>query len=59
MEERHILFGVHEIEGIGWETIGEIVAAVPDLRQLLEVPASELLAGTNVSRNKAKRIELV
>ena len=57
MEEKDVLFGLHEIEGVGWDTISEIAAAVPDLALLLKEPASELLAGTKVPRNKAKRIE--
>ncbi|HZG57903.1 DNA-processing protein DprA [Paenibacillus sp.] len=59
MEERHILFGLQEIDGIGWETVEAVAGAVPDLRTLLERPATELLAGTKVSRTKAEKIQRV
>ncbi|WP_309121299.1 DNA-processing protein DprA [Paenibacillus sp.] len=57
MNENEIMLAIHEMEGIGWDTMSHIVDAVPDFRSFLDRPATELLAGSNVPRSKAAKIE--
>jgi len=59
LKERDVLLGLHEIEGVGWETIQLIVEAVPDLRELLERPVSELLSARRIAARRARSIEAV
>ncbi|MCI3919038.1 DNA-processing protein DprA [Paenibacillus sp. TRM 82003] len=59
MEERDVMLGLCEMEGIGWESIQIIVDAVEDLKALLETPATTLLKGTKISKRKQGEIETV
>lgn len=59
MRESDMMLGIHEIEGIGWETMQLIVRSVPDLRLFLERPATELLKNSKVPPKKADLIERV
>lgn len=42
LEERQILFGLHEIEGVGWITIDKIMKHFKDLHTLMKVSTTEL-----------------
>lgn len=59
MEERDVMLGLCEMEGIGWETIQIIADTLEDMRALLETPATRLLAGTKISKRKQGEIETV
>ena len=59
MNESDIMLAIHEIEGIGWDTMRHIVDAVADLRSFLDRPATELLAGTPVAKTKQAKIQTI
>jgi DNA processing protein len=59
MDEKDVILGLHEIEGIGWDTIQQIFDAVEDVRMLLERPASALLAGTTITLRRVRDIETI
>ncbi|NOV03181.1 DNA-processing protein DprA [Paenibacillus planticolens] len=42
MDNRFILFGLHELEGIGWKTILQLVSRFPEPQVLLELSAAEI-----------------
>jgi DNA processing protein len=57
MEEREVLIGLSEIEGVGWETIQHVVDTLTDIRALLKRPAGELLGKTKIAKRKITDIE--
>lgn len=44
MDNRIILFGLHELEGVGWKTMLQLVNRFPDLQVLFELSAAEIAA---------------
>ncbi|MDD9270273.1 DNA-processing protein DprA [Paenibacillus sp. GCM10023248] len=44
MDNRLILFGLHELEGVGWKTMLQLVNRFPEPQVLLELSASEIAA---------------
>lgn len=57
MEERWILFALHDMPNVGWDTLDLIMKQEIDLRLLLENGAAALLRGWGVSRRRAEQIE--
>jgi DNA processing protein len=43
MDHRMILFGLHQLSGIGWKRISRLVEHFPDLQMLLDASAGELM----------------
>jgi DNA processing protein len=44
MDNRRVLIGLHELEGIGWKTILHLISRLPDLTSLLELSPEQLSA---------------
>ncbi|KQX69202.1 MULTISPECIES: DNA-processing protein DprA [unclassified Paenibacillus] len=42
MDNRFILFGLHELEGVGWKTILQLLSRFPDLHVLFELSAAAI-----------------
>jgi DNA processing protein len=42
MDNRMILFGLHELEGVGWKTILQLLSCFPDPKVLFELSAAEI-----------------
>jgi DNA processing protein len=42
MEDREILFALHQIEGIGWKSIEKLMDYLPSLQRLTEISSAEL-----------------
>jgi DNA processing protein len=59
MEEREVILGLYEIEGVGWDTVQQVVDAVEDVRELLTRPASTLLRRTTIAPRRVREIETV
>jgi DNA processing protein len=50
MDNRFILFGLHELEGVGWKTILQLLTRFPDPHVLLELSAAAIASkGIRVS----------
>jgi DNA processing protein len=56
MNNKDILFGLHETPGIGWLTILKLIDQCKDLTQLLQLDTDDLLA-MKVHANKIKSIQ--
>ncbi len=56
MEDRDVLFGLHEMKDIGWKTILHIAGCVNAFTDVLSMSAAKLME-CGVPRRKAERIE--
>ncbi|UJF35332.1 DNA-processing protein DprA [Paenibacillus hexagrammi] len=55
MDNRFIIFGLHEIEGVGWQSMLRLLTAFPEPYQLFGLSA-EQIASCGVKRSIAERI---
>jgi DNA processing protein len=44
MDERTILFGLHELDGIGWKTILKLISRLDDIKEVATLTAQQLAA---------------
>ncbi|MFD0698397.1 DNA-processing protein DprA [Paenibacillus sp. GCM10027628] len=55
MDNRLIIFGLHELEGVGWKTILQLLSRFPEPQALFELPASEI-ASAGIKNSIAEQI---
>lgn len=55
MDNRHCLIGLHELEGIGWKTIHQLLTRFPEPHLLMELTASEI-ASCGIRASVAEQI---
>ncbi|MBP1991350.1 DNA-processing protein DprA [Paenibacillus eucommiae] len=55
MDNRSILIGLHELEGIGWKTILRLINRLPELQEIFAISAAELTA-LGIGREQAELI---
>ncbi|MEW9697734.1 DNA-processing protein DprA [Paenibacillus sp. SI8] len=55
MDNRLIIFGLHEIEGVGWKTMLHLLNCFPDPQKLFEFSAAEI-AARGIRNSIAERI---
>ncbi|OPH61920.1 DNA protecting protein DprA [Paenibacillus ferrarius] len=44
MDNRLIIFGLHELEGIGWKTMHQLISRFPELHHLFDLSSAEIVA---------------
>jgi len=57
MEERDVLFGLMELDGVGWETVQHLVERTKDIREVFDRSATQILKGIDIIQTKGKVID--